>query len=268
MQERTYDYVIVGAGSAGCVLANRLSADPGVRVALLEAGGKDSYFWIRIPIGYLYTMNNPRTDWCLKTEAEPGLGGRALPYPRGLGLGGCSSINGMIYMRGQARDYDQWRQLGNAGWSWEDVLPYFKRSEDHVDGGDEMHGAGGEWRVEHPRISWELLDAFREAAAEVGIAKIDDFNRGDNEGSSYFQVNQRTGMRWNTARAFLRPARGRANLDVVTHARARRIRIEGGTATGGRPGSRPGWRARTSRSGRHGRWCSRRGRSARRTSCR
>ena len=209
MQERTYDYVIVGAGSAGCVLANRLSADPGVRVALLEAGGKDSYFWIRIPIGYLYTMNNPRTDWCLKTEAEPGLNGRALPYPRGLGLGGCSSINGMIYMRGQARDYDQWRQLGNAGWSWEDVLPYFKRSEDHVDGGDEMHGAGGEWRVEHPRISWELLDAFREAAAEVGIAKIDDFNRGDNEGSSYFQVNQRTGMRWNTARAFLRPARGR-----------------------------------------------------------
>ena len=227
MQERTYDYVIVGAGSAGCVLANRLSADPGVRVALLEAGGKDSYFWIRIPIGYLYTMNNPRTDWCLKTEAEPGLNGRALPYPRGLGLGGCSSINGMIYMRGQARDYDQWRQLGNTGWSWEDVLPYFKRSEDHVDGGDEMHGAGGEWRVEHPRISWELLDAFREAAAEVGIAKIDDFNRGDNEGSSYFQVNQRTGMRWNTARAFLRPVRGRANLDIVTHARARRIAIEG-----------------------------------------
>ena len=227
MQERTYDYVIVGAGSAGCVLANRLSADPGVRVALLEAGGKDSYFWIRIPIGYLYTMNNPRTDWCLKTEAEPGLNGRALPYPRGLGLGGCSSINGMIYMRGQARDYDQWRQLGNAGWSWDDVLPYFKRSEDHVDGGDELHGAGGEWRVEHPRISWELLDAFREAAAEVGIRKIDDFNRGDNEGSSYFQVNQRTGMRWNTARAFLRPARGRANLDIVTHARARRIRIEG-----------------------------------------
>ena len=226
MQERTYDYVIVGAGSAGCVLANRLSADPGVRVALLEAGGKDNYFWIRIPIGYLYTMNNPRTDWCLETEAEPGLGGRALPYPRGFGLGGCSSINGMIYMRGQARDYDQWRQLGNAGWSWDDVLPYFKRSEDHVDGGDELHGAGGEWRVEHPRIAWELLDAFREAAAEVGLPKIDDFNRGDNEGSSYFQVNQRSGMRWNTARAFLRPARRRPNLDIVTHARAKRIAIE------------------------------------------
>ena len=226
MQERTYDYVIVGAGSAGCVLANRLSEDPDARVALLEAGGKDRYFWIRIPIGYLYTMNNPRTDWRFRTEPEPRLNGRALPYPRGLGLGGCSSINGMIYMRGQSRDYDQWRQLGNAGWGWEDVLPYFLRSEDHVDGGDEFHGAGGEWRVEHPRISWELLDAFREAAAEVGIPKIDDFNRGDNEGSSYFQVNQRTGTRWNTARAFLRPVRGRANLDVVTHARARRIVVE------------------------------------------
>ena len=226
MQERTYDYVIVGAGSAGCVLANRLSEDPDARVALLEAGGKDRYFWIRIPIGYLYTMNNPRTDWRFRTEPEPGLNGRALPYPRGLGLGGCSSINGMIYMRGQSRDYDQWRQLGNAGWGWDDVLPYFLRSEDHVDGGDEFHGAGGEWRVEHPRISWELLDAFREAAAEVGIPKIDDFNRGDNEGSSYFQVNQRTGTRWNTARAFLRPVRGRANLDVVTGARAKRIMIE------------------------------------------
>ena len=172
-------------------------------------------------------------------------------------------------MRGQARDYDQWRQLGNAGWSWEDVLPYFKRSEDHVDGGDELHGAGGEWRVEHPRISWDLLDAFREAAAEVGIAKIDDFNRGDNEGSSYFQVNQRSGVRWNTARAFLRPVRSRPNLDIVTHARARRIAIEArDEAAGGRPGSRPGWGERTSRSGRGGRWCSRRGRSARRTSCR
>ena len=238
MKERTYDYVIVGAGSAGCVLANRLSADPSARVALLEAGGKDSYFWIRIPIGYLYTMNNPRTDWRLRTEPEPGLNGRALAYPRGLGLGGCSSINGMIYMRGQARDYDQWRQLGNAGWSWDDVLPYFKRSEDHVDGANEFHGAGGEWRVEHPRLSWELLDAFREAAAEIGIPKIDDFNRGDNEGSSYFQVNQRTGIRWNTARAFLRPVRGRPNLDVVTHARARRIVLDAAGGTGGGPRAR------------------------------
>ena len=235
MTERAYDYVIVGAGSAGCVLANRLSADPSVRVALLEAGGKDSYFWIRIPIGYLYTMNNPRTDWRLRTEPEPGLNGRALAYPRGLGLGGCSSINGMIYMRGQARDYDQWRQLGNAGWSWDDVLPYFKRSEDHADGANEFHGAGGEWRVEHPRLSWELLDAFREAAAQVGIPKIDDFNRGDNEGSSYFQVNQRTGVRWNTARAFLRPVRGRANLDVVTHARAKRIVFDAAGGSEGGP---------------------------------
>ena len=238
MKERTYDYVIVGAGSAGCVLANRLSADPSARVVLLEAGGKDSYFWIRIPIGYLYTMNNPRTDWRLRTEPEPGLNGRALAYPRGLGLGGCSSINGMIYMRGQARDYDQWRQLGNAGWSWDDVLPYFKRSEDHVDGANEFHGAGGEWRVEHPRLSWELLDAFREAAAEIGVPKIDDFNRGDNEGSSYFQVNQRTGIRWNTARAFLRPVRGRPNLDVVTHARARRIVLDAAGGTGGGPRAR------------------------------
>lgn len=234
--ERTYDYVVVGAGSAGCVLANRLSADPGVRVALLEAGGKDDYFWIRIPIGYLYTMNNPRTDWRLHTEAEPGLNGRALAYPRGRGLGGCSSINGMIYMRGQARDYDQWRQMGNAGWGWDDVLPYFMRSEDHVDGGDELHGAGGEWRVERPRLSWELLDAFRAAAAETGIPKIDDFNRGDNEGSSYFEVNQRTGVRWNASRAFLRPVRGRANLDVATHAHAKRIVFDGGGGTGAADG--------------------------------
>ena len=164
-----FDYVIVGAGTAGCVLANRLSADPAVSVLLLEAGGKDSYPWIHIPVGYLYTQNNPRTDWCFKTEAEAGLGGRVLNYPRGKVLGGCSSINGMIYMRGQAADYDQWRQLGNRGWGWDDVLPYFRKSEDYVHGADEMHGAGGEWRVEEMRLSWEILDAFRDAAAEVGI---------------------------------------------------------------------------------------------------
>lgn len=225
-----FDYVIVGAGSAGCVLANRLSADPKTRVLLLEAGGKDDYIWIHIPIGYLYTQNNPRTDWCFKTEPEAGLGGRALNYPRGKVLGGCSSINGMIYMRGQARDYDLWRQMGNAGWAWEDVLPHFKRAEDHYAGADEFHGAGGEWRVERPRLRWDILDAFRDAAAEIGIPKVDDFNRGDNEGCGYFLVNQKRGVRWNAAKAFLRPIADRANLTVATHSQATRIGIENGRA--------------------------------------
>ncbi|HEX5795846.1 MAG TPA: GMC family oxidoreductase N-terminal domain-containing protein [Geminicoccaceae bacterium] len=228
----SFDYVVVGAGTAGCVLANRLSADPGVSVLLVEAGGKDDYLWIHIPVGYLYTQNNPRTDWCLATEAEPGLGGRALAYPRGKVLGGCSSINGMIYMRGQAADYDHWRQQGLAGWGWDDVLPYFKRSEDHVHGADEVHGSGGEWRVEEMRISWEILDAFRAAAAEVGIPKTADFNRGDNEGCGYFQVNQRRGVRWSTAKAFLRPARSRPNLMVLTHAQATRIELDGRRVVG------------------------------------
>jgi choline dehydrogenase len=228
----SFDYVIVGAGTAGCALANRLSADARRRVLLLEAGGKDDYFWIRVPVGYLFTQNNPRTDWCFKTAPEPGLNGRALNYPRGRVLGGCSSINGMIYMRGQARDYDQWRQLGNAGWGWDDVLPYFRKSEDQARGADDMHGAGGEWRVEDMRLSWEILDAFRAAAAEIGIPPVDDFNRGDNEGCGYFQVNQRRGTRWNTAQAFLAPARGRPNLTVLTHAQAKRIRFEGRRAVG------------------------------------
>ncbi len=227
-----FDYVVVGAGSAGCVLANRLSADPGKRVLLLEAGGKDDYIWIHIPIGYLYTQNNPRTDWCFETEPEAGLGGRALKYPRGRVLGGCSSINGMIYMRGQARDYDLWRQMGNPGWSWAEVLPYFRKSEDFFRGADEWHGVGGEWRVEEPRVRWPILDAFREAAAEIGIPKIDDFNRGDNEGCSYFHVNQKNGVRWSTAKAFLKPAMGRPNLEVLTHARAKRLLLEGRRVTG------------------------------------
>jgi choline dehydrogenase len=228
----SFDYVIVGAGSAGCVLANRLSADPDISVLLLEAGGRDNYIWIHIPIGYLYTQNNPRTDWCYKTEPEDGLNGRALDYPRGRVLGGCSSINGMIYMRGQARDYDQWRQLGNAGWAWDDVLPYFKRSEDHVNGADAHHGAGGEWRVEEMRLRWEILDAFRAAAAEVGIPNTDDFNRGDNEGSGYFQVNQKKGVRWSAVKAFLKPAMKRPNLTVLTEAQADRIRFQGARAAG------------------------------------
>jgi len=227
-----FDYVIVGAGSAGCVLANRLSADPAVKVLLLEAGGKDDYIWIHIPIGYLYTMNNPRTDWLYKTAAEKGLNGRALNYPRGRVLGGCSSINGMIYMRGQARDYDQWRQLGNTGWSWDDVLPYFRRSEDYARGGDALHGAGGEWRVEDQRLSWEILDAFREAAAEVGIPKTDDFNRGNNEGCGYFEVNQKRGARWNTSKAFLEPVRHRSNLMILTNAQAKGLRLDGRRACG------------------------------------
>jgi len=228
----SFDYVIVGAGTAGCVLANRLSADPEVSVLLLEAGGPDRWIWIHIPVGYLYTQGDPRTDWCLRTEPEAALGGRALAYPRGKVLGGCSSINGMIYMRGQREDYDQWRQAGNRGWGWDDVLPYFKKSEDYVHGADEAHGAGGEWRVEEMRLSWEILDAFREAAAEVGIPRTADFNRGDNEGCGYFQVNQRRGVRWSTAKAFLRPARSRPNLKVLTGAQATRIELEDGRAVG------------------------------------
>mgnify|MGYP001156922931 FL=1 len=228
----TFDYIIVGAGTAGCLLANRLSTDPRTTVLLLEAGGKDNYHWIHIPVGYLYTLGNPRTDWCYKTESEPGLNDRSIDYARGKVLGGCSSINGMIYMRGQARDYDQWRQMGNMGWAWDDVLPYFRITENHFAGSNDMHGIDGEWRVEEPRVNWEILAAFREAAAQVGIPKSDDFNRGDNEGCGYFQVNQKRGMRWSAAKAFLRPAMQRQNLEVLTHAQATRIIIEDGRATG------------------------------------
>ena len=218
----TYDYVIVGAGTAGCLLANRLSEDPSVRVLLLEAGGRDDYIWIHIPVGYLYCHGNPRVDWGFETTKEAGLNGRALQYPRGKTLGGCSSINGMIYMRGQARDYDLWRQLGNPGWGWDDILPYFKAHEDQHALDDEAmgdaHARGGEWRVEKPRINWEILDAWADAAAEAGIPRINDFNGGDNEGSTYFSVNQRSGVRWNSAKAFLRPALKRSNLTVMTNA--------------------------------------------------
>jgi choline dehydrogenase len=227
-----FDVVVVGAGSAGCVLANRLSADPQRRVLLLEAGGEDRWIWIHIPVGYLFTQGDPRTDWCWRTEPEPGLGGRALNYPRGKVLGGCSAINGMIYMRGQAADYDHWRQLGNPGWGWDDVLPLFLRQEDHVDGAGAFHGAGGPWRVERQRLSWAILDAFRAAAAEVGIPPVDDFNRGDNEGCGYFQVNQRQGVRWTAAKAFLRPVQRRPNLQVLTGALAERLILEDGRCTG------------------------------------
>jgi choline dehydrogenase len=201
-------------------------------VLLLEAGGSDRYHWVQIPVGYLYCIGNPRADWMMKTAAEPGLNGRSLSYPRGKVLGGCSSVNGMIYMRGQAADYDLWRQLGNPGWGWDDVLPYFRRSEDHCDGESPMHGAGGEWRVERQRLSWEILRAVQEGAKEFGILPRDDFNDGTNEGSGFFQVNQSRGLRWNTARGFLRPAMRRGNLRVVTHALVQRIILDGHCASG------------------------------------
>ncbi|MBU0587980.1 MAG: GMC family oxidoreductase N-terminal domain-containing protein [Gammaproteobacteria bacterium] len=255
MSDTTFDYIIIGAGTAGCLLANRLSADASKRVLLIEAGRRDDYHWIHIPVGYLYCIGNPRTDWLYNTEPDAGLNGRTLRYPRGKTLGGCSSINGMIYMRGQAHDYDQWARLtGDPAWRWESTLPYFKHHEDHYKGGDALHGAkgvlpelidmegalpatyrqvlrhqqaGGEWRVEKQRLRWDVLDAFAQAAQQAGIPATDDFNRGDNEGVGYFEVNQRTGWRWNTAKAFLRPTcYGRPNFEMWTTAQVSRLVLE------------------------------------------
>ncbi|MDR5733212.1 GMC family oxidoreductase N-terminal domain-containing protein [Caballeronia sp. LZ025] len=232
-EEGSYDYIIVGAGTAGCVLANRLTQDPAINVLLLEAGGKDDYHWIHIPVGYLYCIGNPRTDWLYKTQSEPGLNGRALSYPRGKVLGGCSSINGMIYMRGQREDYDDWAHItGDSNWSWDSVLPIFKRSEDHYGGASEWHGKGGEWRVEKQRLKWKILETFSQAAQQTGIPATDDFNRGDNTGVGYFDVNQRGGIRWNAAKAFLREAMKRPNLTTITGAHTQKLVFEGARCVG------------------------------------
>ncbi len=221
-----YDYIIVGAGTAGCVLANRLSTDPQTQVLMLEAGGKDDYFWIDIPVGYLYTIANPRTDWCYQTEPDLGLNNRRIGYARGKVLGGSSSINAMIYMRGQRSDYDYWAAQGNDGWSWQEVLPVFKQSEDYQHGADEFHGVGGELRVEERRVDWEILDAWREAAHEMGIPKIREFNRGDNFGNAYFQMNQRRGKRWSGTSAYLKPVMSRSNLTIITNAEVEKLCLD------------------------------------------
>ena len=261
MSDTTFDYIIIGGGTAGSLLANRLSADATQRVLLIEAGRKDDYHWIHIPVGYLYCIGNPRTDWLYNTEPDAGLNGRALRYPRGKTLGGCSSINGMIYMRGQARDYDTWAQLvGDASWTWEQSLPYFQLHEDHYKGASALHGAqgtvpallqdngsayrkllrhrkaGGEWRVEKQRLRWDVLDAFAQAAVQAGIPATDDFNRGNNEGVGYFEVNQKAGWRWNTAKAFLRPTcYARSNFELWTSAQVAKLTLEPNTGGGNAP---------------------------------
>ena len=227
-----FDYVIVGAGSAGCVLANRLSADPKNRVLLLEAGGKDNWIWFHIPVGYLFAIGNPRADWMFRTEKEAGLDGRDLAYPRGRVIGGSSAINGMIYMRGQSSDYDNWRQMGLSGWGWDDVLPIFRKHEDHYAGKTDVHGAGGEWRIEEPRIHWDILDAVQAAAAETGIPPTRDFNAGDNFGAGYFQVNHRRGRRWSAARGFLKPVLRRPNLTLLSSVHVENVIWDGRRAAG------------------------------------
>lgn len=227
-----YDYIVVGAGTAGCIVANRLSADPTKRVLILEAGGRDNWIWFHIPVGYLFAIGNPRADWMFRTEPEAGLNGRSLAYPRGKVIGGSSAINAMISMRGQAADYDHWRQLGLTGWGYDDVLPAFRKLEDHFLGDSEHHGAGGGWRIEAPRLSWPVLDAVADAASEMGIRRTADFNTGDNEGIGYFHVNQKRGRRWSSARGFLKPALNRANLRLETKVMVDRLIIENGRAVG------------------------------------
>lgn len=228
----TYDYIVAGAGSAGCVLANRLSADPSKRVLLLEAGGRDWYPWIHIPVGYFKTLHNPKTDWSYKTEPDPGLNGRSIDWPRGKTLGGSSSINGLLYVRGQRQDYDYWRQLGNTGWAYDDVLPYFKRSEDQQNGADEYHGVGGGLSVQNMRAKREICEALIDAAVELGLPRNEDYNGASQEGAAYFQQTARNGLRCSTAVGFLKPVKSRANLDIVTHALTEKVLIEEGAAVG------------------------------------
>ena len=230
--EGEFDYIVVGAGTAGCIVANRLSADSRNRVLILEAGGRDNWIWFHIPVGYLFAIGNPRSDWMFKTEPEPGLNGRSLSYPRGKVIGGSSAINAMISMRGQAADYDHWRQLGLTGWGYDDVLPVFKQLEDHFLGASAHHGSGGGWRIEAPRLSWAVLDAVAEAAEEMGIRRTPDFNTGDNEGVGYFHVNQKRGRRWSSARGFLKPALTRPNLRLETNVLTDRLIVENGRAVG------------------------------------
>jgi choline dehydrogenase len=227
-----YDYIVVGAGSAGCVVANRLSTDTKKRVLLLEAGGKDNWIWFHIPVGYLFAIGNPRSDWMFETETEPGLNGRSLKYPRGKVIGGSSAINAMISMRGQASDYDHWRQLGLTGWGWDDVRPVFKRLDDHFLGESEHHGVGGEWRVERPSVKWDILDSVAEAAVEMGIPATTDFNTGDNTGVGYFHVNQKRGFRWSSARGFLKPVLHRTNLRLETGVLVEKVLFDGKRAVG------------------------------------
>jgi choline dehydrogenase-like flavoprotein len=230
--EGDFDHIVVGAGTAGCIVANRLSADPNTRVLILEAGGNDNWIWFHIPVGYLFAIGNPRSDWMFRTEPEAGLNGRSLAYPRGKVIGGSSAINAMISMRGQAADYDHWRQLGLTGWGWDDVKQAFKKLEDHFLGDGEHHGTGGGWRIEAPRVQWKILDAIADAAAEMGIPRIADFNTGDNEGIGYFHVNQKRGRRWSSARGFLKPVLNRANLRLETNVLVDRLIVENGRAVG------------------------------------